>query len=123
MAGVLNTRVGYTGGKQAKPTYYSMGDHTESIKIEYDPSRVSYDALLDVFFAKHDPSVKRKCQYRSAIFYHTDEQKLTAQARIAKLGTSVATALEPASFWTDAEEYHQQYIKKAQDGANFDDDD
>jgi peptide-methionine (S)-S-oxide reductase len=115
---VVETTVGYCGGVQANPTYYSMGDHTESIEIVYDPTVVSYESLLDLFFEGHNPTVKRKCQYRSAIWYHDEAQRLAAEKRLSAYGGRAATALEPmsATQFYRAEEYHQKYIAKANNG-------
>jgi len=111
--GVQYTRVGYTGGTKKNPTYYSLGDHTESIQILYDPKLVTYSELLDIFFDKHDPTSWRSNQYKSAIWYTTEEQKQLALERKkeveTKLGTKIYTTIEPAAVFTLAEDYHQKY--------------
>lgn len=111
--------MGYTGGTYAEPTYNTVcrGDgHTEAIKIEYDPSIVSYDKLLDVFFKEHTPVRKSKAQYKSAVWVHDKAQKEKVEQKIkevqSSLGREVVTDVEPVKEWHDAEEYHQNYIKK-----------
>lgn len=100
---MLRTRVGYSGGKKADPTYYSLGDHTETIQIDFDPERVSYDHLLELatMMGNFDGSDFSR-QYRSVVFYHNKEQLQTAR----KLGIS---KLEPVGTFTRAEDYHQKY--------------
>ncbi|MGB5616246.1 MAG: peptide-methionine (S)-S-oxide reductase, partial [Desulfobacterales bacterium] len=72
--------MGYAGGTKEAPTYHSLGDHTETIQIDYDPSQVSYNDLLDIFWQNHDPSSRAwSKQYMAAVFYHTDEQKKLAE--------------------------------------------
>jgi len=118
LRGVLNTRVGYTGGDSPDPTYNSVcrGDgHTEALKVEYDPSVISYERVLDIFWKEHNPTYKSKPQYKSGIWPTTDEQMETALAsreKIAQKYGKVATDIEPAKTWYDAEEYHQKYIAK-----------
>lgn len=128
MSGVLRTAVGYEGGSISHPTYKDVctdaTGHAEVVELTYDPARVSYDQLLDAFFSLHDPTqVNRQGpdwgkQYRSAVFAHTDQQRLEAGAKIAELNASgvfrkpVATVIEPASTFWKAEEYHQKYLEK-----------
>jgi len=111
--GVRCTRVGYTGGKKLNPTYYSLGDHTESIEIVYDPKVVSYSELLDIFFDSHDPSSYRSTQYKSGLWYTTEAQKELALERKAHLEQTynrrIKTTFEPANVFTLAEDYHQKY--------------
>ena len=127
--GVTQTRVGYTGGKVAKPTYEQVctdtTGHAEAIEIEFDPAKVSYEALLETLWAVHDPTQLNRqgpdvgTQYRSAIFPHDAEQERAAKAAIAALQQSgkfrrpVATTIEPAGIFWPAEEYHQKYFAKA----------
>ncbi len=111
--GVVRTRVGYTGGTTENPTYHGLGDHSEAVEMDYDPSVVSYSDLLDVFWKSHNPG-SRPCsrQYRSAIFYHNEEQKrLALESRKAvEAGTGkVYTEIEPAGRFYRAEDYHQKY--------------
>merc|ERR1712165_66688 len=77
--GVVRTKVGYTGGTKSFPTYHSLGDHTESVQIEYDPQQTGYRKLLDIFWNNHDCTKHHTRQYMSAIFYHNEEQKLMAE--------------------------------------------
>ena len=128
MEGVLETSVGYTGGRAPSPTYRQVcgggTGHAEAVEVWFDPARVSYARLLEVFFANHDPTqVNRQGpdvgeQYRSAIFFTTPEQQRAAQAAVAALDASgrlrkpVATQIVPlAEYWV-AEDYHQQYYEK-----------
>lgn len=108
----MNTRVGYTGGENKRPTYESVcaGDgHTEAIQIEYNPAEITYDELVDAFFNGHRPG-GGKAQYKSAVWYHDEEQKEKLETT---LGPALAVIdLEPAKEWYDAEEYHQKYYKK-----------
>lgn len=110
--------VGYTGGKNAQPTYESVcgGDgHSEAIQLEYDESALSYEDLLETFLRLHKPNMAGKIQYRSAIMFHNEEQKVAAQKVLDTNQVSKADAadlLQPASSWHDAEEYHQNYVEK-----------
>jgi len=109
----VSTVVGYTGGVAAAPTYESVcgGDgHTEAIRIEYDPAQVSYDQLLDEFYKQHSPSPS-KAQYKSAIWYHSDEQKKVVEKQVAQRGDAWSD-VEGAQEWYDAEGYHQKYYTK-----------
>lgn len=107
------------GGTTPNPTYEEVCSgvtgHTEVVQVEFDPARISYERLLDVFFRTHDPSVPKKAQYRSVIFTHNERQEQIARAAIERLRQSrgrVATVvLSAGTFWR-AEEYHQQYYEK-----------
>ena len=126
--GVKSTAVGYEGGSTQSPTYKDVctdkTGHVEVVEVEYDPKEVSYDELLNVFWENHDPTqVNRQgadvgTQYRSVIFYHNDEERKLAEQSKATRGASgryrrpIATAIEPASAFWRAEEYHQQYLEK-----------
>lgn len=128
LEGVKEVISGYIGGKKLNPTYEEVSSgstgHLEAIEISYDPSAVSYDKLLDVFWRNIDPTdaggqfVDRGGQYRSAIFYHTESQKKAAEAskqRLAGTGIfskSIVTEILPATTFYKAEEYHQDYYKK-----------
>ncbi len=131
--GVLETEVGYTGGTTKNPRYEDVKKgttgHAESIRIVFDPKVVSYETLLEKWFFKmHDPTTKNRqgndigSQYRSAIFYTTPEQQKTAEAvkkRIdddGKWGAPIVTEIAPASAWTKAEDYHQDYLQQYPDG-------
>ena len=112
--GVVRTRVGYAGGTTADPTYYSLGDHTEVVQVEYDPEELDYADLLDVCWSSHDPfGEAHKRQYRGVVLAHDDGQREAAEASKAALadrtGKSVATAVETLTEFTLAEEYHQKY--------------
>ena len=114
MEGVVKTRVGYAGGKKESPTYRRIGDHMETIQIDYDPEVVSYQRLLEVFFGSHDPTWPSPIrQYASAIFTHDDEQARVAKEAFEKADNksrrSVTTELLPYSGFTRAEDYHQKY--------------
>ncbi|MFX1500576.1 MAG: peptide-methionine (S)-S-oxide reductase MsrA [Promethearchaeota archaeon] len=126
--GVVSTRVGYTGGHFSEPTYNDVCSHktghAEAVEVTFDPSKISYDELLDVFWSIHDPTTLNRqgpdvgSQYRSAIFYITNEQKEKAESSKAKLEASkrfkrpIVTQIVPASDFWQAEEYHQQYHEK-----------
>ncbi len=106
--------MGYTGGSQADPTYQDLGDHTESLQIDFDRTVVSYEELLDQFFADHSPfSPPISVQYRSAIFYANETQKLAAEKKKAALeeekGATVYTDILPLETFYLAEAYHQKY--------------
>ena len=111
---MIRTRVGYCGGDKQQPTYHDLGDHTETVEIDYDPNVVSYAHLLELFWEMHTPtSPPWSQQYKSAVFYHNDEQRKIAEevkARVEKLrGRSFTTELLPMKqFWL-AEDYHQKY--------------
>ena len=124
--GVTSTAVGYSGGTVPNPTYKQVctgrTGHAEVVQVEFDPSRVSYEELLDVFWANHDPTqVNRQgpdygTQYRTVIFFHDEDQEKSAlasreraQERFRK---PIATVIEPISEFYMAEEYHQRYLEK-----------
>lgn len=126
--GVVSTAVGYEGGWLANPKYRDVctdkTGHAEVVEVDYDPSRVSYEDLLKVFWMNHDPTTLNRqgpdvgAQYRSVIFYHTPEQLAAALASKEKLQNSgayrrpIVTEIVPASAFYKAEEYHQQYLEK-----------
>ena len=126
--GVVSTTSGYTGGKEENPTYMEVASgktgHAEAIQILYDPAKVSYEKLLEVFWQNIDPTQKdgqfvdRGRQYRTAIFYHSEEQKQQAVASKAALEKSgrfrgpIVTEIVPAGAFYEAEGYHQDYYKK-----------
>lgn len=126
--GVQSVTSGYAGGSVENPTYEAVcsGDtgHAEVVQLEYDPETVSYDELLQVFFTIHDPTTlnrqgpDRGTQYRSAIFYHDDEQKEVAEAYIDGLESEgafddpIVTEVEPLDEFYEAEGYHQDYYEK-----------
>jgi peptide-methionine (S)-S-oxide reductase len=114
LPGVIRTRVGYTGGTHADPTYYNLGDHTESIQVDYDPEQISFEQLLQVFWEAHNPlSRPYSRQYMAAVFYEDEEQKRLSEASrgrvAAELGGDVFTQVLPAGTFYLAEDYHQKY--------------
>jgi len=129
--GVVSIKPGYTGGKRPNPTYEQVSSgatgHAEAVEIRFDPSKVSYEELLQVFFATHDPTTLNRqgadvgTQYRSEIFYHSPEQKAAAENYIARLveentfGKPIVTALSPAQTFYVAEDYHQNYYNRNKD--------
>ena len=124
--GVIDAPVGYSGGAVAEPSYEQVctgrTGHAEVVEVEYDPEKVGYDELLEVFWRNHDSTQKNRqgpdvgTQYRSAIFYHDEDQRQRAEAsreRVqSSLGKQVATEITPAGPFYRAEEYHQRYFEK-----------
>lgn len=127
--GVVDTAVGYAGGRTENPTYEQVctdrTGHAEVIEVTFDPSRLSYDHLLEVFFDCHDPTQLDRqgpdigTQYRSVIFPQSPEQEAAARRTMERLsgeerfrGRPLVTAIEPASIFWRAEEYHQRYLEK-----------
>ncbi|EIM88142.1 peptide methionine sulfoxide reductase [Stereum hirsutum FP-91666 SS1] len=138
--GILKTAVGYTGGKDAEelggkePDYRTVctgvTGHAEALRIEFDPSKVSYDELVEYFYRTHDPTTANRqgadtgTQYRSAIFFNTPEQETIAK-RVTEevqkkhfdpVGKKIVTSIEQAKKWYDAEDYHQEYLFKNPSG-------
>ncbi len=128
LPGVIDTAVGYMGGGTERPTYEQVCSdrtgHAEVMQLIYDPEKISYEELLNIFWKSHNPTTRNRqgpdvgSQYRSAIFYHTSEQKEIAEKSKAELEASgkwkspVVTEITPAqSFWK-AEDYHQKYFEK-----------
>lgn len=105
--------MGYSGGTTPAPTYHRMGDHSETVELDYDPAVVSYRDLLALFFASHTPTYPAySVQYRSAVFYRTEEEREAAEEAIARASATagrVYTAVEPFSAFHSAEDYHQKY--------------
>jgi peptide-methionine (S)-S-oxide reductase len=128
LAGVLSTRVGYCGGQTDQPTYRDVcrGDtgHAEALEISFDPALISYQQLLEHFWNSHDPTQLNRqgpdigSQYRSVIFYHSEEQRLAAEEsadrleRSGRLRQPLVTSIQPAARFWEAEEYHQKYNLK-----------
>lgn len=127
--GVVATMVGFTGGHVKSPSYElvctNTTGHAESVRVEFDPSKTSYEKLLDLFFSIHDPALLNQQgpdigeQYRSAVFYHSPQQKQAVLAAIAKLQATpefrsekIVTEVAPVQAFFRAEEYHQQYVEK-----------
>lgn len=124
---MVATAVGYSGGHKPKPTYVEVSGgntgHAEAVLVEFDPKKVSYESLLDIFWKAHDPTTKDRqgpdvgSQYRSAVFYRNADQQRVAEAVRDKLnakrfGGKILTQIAPASTFWMAEEYHQQYNEK-----------
>jgi peptide-methionine (S)-S-oxide reductase len=128
LPGVSSTRVGYLGGNVTNPTYKDVctdtTGHAEAVEVEYDPAKLSYDKLLEVFWENHDPTQLNRQgpdfgkQYRSAIFFHDAEQETAAKASKEALGKSrryskpIVTQIVPTVTFYEAEDYHQQYLEK-----------
>lgn len=128
MKGVSSVESGYTGGQAERPTYEAVctgrTGHAEAVKIAFDPSVISYRDILEVFFVIHDPTTLNRqghdvgTQYRSAIFYHSPEQKRVAEEVMASLTREkvfpdpIVTELVPAPTWHEAEPYHQEYFAR-----------
>ena len=126
--GVVDAAVGYTGGQTKEPTYRDVctgrTGHAEAVEVLFDPARVSYDRLLDVFWTGHDPTTPnrqgpdRGTQYRSGVYYHGDAQRVAAEAskerwnRSGRFRGPIVTEITPASTFYRAEEYHQRYNEK-----------
>jgi len=114
MPGVVRTRVGYAGGSKKNPSYYSLGDNSETIEIDYDPARVAYQDLLNIFWEEHNPARRPwSKQYASIIFYHSQEQKQLAVRTKAReesrRGGRVYTEILPFNVFYPAEDYHQKH--------------
>ena len=128
LPGVVATISGYTGGRKVNPTYQEVSSgstgHTEAVQVVYDPKKVSYDKLLEVFWVNIDPTVKDRqfcdagTQYRTGIFYHDEAQRKAAEASLAALQKSrpfkeaIVTPIEMAGAFYPAEDYHQDYYTK-----------
>ena len=124
LPGVLDTEVGYTGGNVPNATYQNHEGHAEAIKVSFDPSRIKYEEILEFFFKMHDPTTLNRqgndvgTSYRSAIFYHDDQQRQVAERVKAKVDKSgawkrpVVTEIVPAKAFWSAEAYHQDYLRK-----------
>ncbi|MEQ8787108.1 MAG: peptide-methionine (S)-S-oxide reductase MsrA [Pirellulaceae bacterium] len=126
--GVVDAKVGYTGGSVENPTYEQVctgrTGHAEAVEVVYDPEKVGFDQLLDVFWKIHDPTQLNRqgpdtgTQYRTAVFYRDESQREAAEASKARLAESgrfprpVVTEITPATTFYAAEEYHQQYLEK-----------
>ena len=111
---MVRTRVGYAGGTTEAPTYRRIGDHTETFQIDYDPTRISYQKLLEVFWENHNPTSRSwSNQYKAAVFYHNDEQKQLAmqskEHQAVQRKARIRTEVLPFTGFTLAEDYHQKY--------------
>jgi methionine-S-sulfoxide reductase len=132
--GVISTEVGYCGGKLSQPTYEDVKkgstDHAEAVQIEFDADKLSYETLLEYFFRLHDPTTPNQqgndigTQYRSAIFYQSEAQRLNAEKMKKKVDESkkwkrpLVTQILPAMPFYSAEKYHQDYLQKNPGGYN-----
>ena len=126
--GVISTRVGYSGGGVPNATYRNHGTHAEAIEIVFDPTKLSYRRLLELFFQIHDPTTRNRqgndvgLSYRSAIFYTSDEQKRVAEDTIGNVEASglwpgkVVTEVAPAGPFWEAEPEHQDYLERIPNG-------
>ncbi|HDQ07310.1 MAG TPA: peptide-methionine (S)-S-oxide reductase [Methanoculleus sp.] len=128
MEGVISTRVGYTGGTTAHPTYGDVctgrTGHAEAVEVVFDPTIIGYGELVETFFSLHDPTTVNRhgpdvgSQYRSAIFFHDEDQRRIAENIRARLEEEdaffgpIVTSIEPAQVFWEAEEYHQNYLEK-----------
>ncbi len=126
--GILDTSVGYTGGATKNPTYRDVCSgttgHAEAVQITFDPAKISYEEVLNYFFRMHDPTTLNRqhndtgTQYRSAIFYHSEEQKKIAEKvkhafdHSSRFKRPIVTEIVPASTFYNAEDYHQKYLVK-----------
>ncbi len=127
-AGVLATRVGYSGGDVPNATYRNHGTHAEALEIVFDPAVISYRKILEFFFQIHDPSTRNRqgndigTSYRSAIYYTNEQQKSTAEDTIADVNASglwpgkVVTEVAPAGPFWEAEPEHQDYLERIPNG-------
>lgn len=129
--GVASVRSGYIGGKTINPTYNEIGKgdtgHAEAIEISFDPTKITFSQLLEVFFATHDPTTLNRqgndvgTQYRSEIFYHSEIQRRLGESFVNKLngannyGKRLVTRVSPATVFYPAEDYHQNYYNRNQD--------
>jgi len=118
LRGVLRTRVGYAGGTTHSPTYRNIGDHTEVVELQFDPTLTSYQSLLDWFFRHHDPTIKHKKQYQSAILYEDNIQKESAEAskvvQERRYNRVLETYIKSLDAFYQAEDYHQKYWLRCQ---------
>ena len=114
---MIRTRVGYAGGQVDAPNYTNIGDHTETVQLDYDPGRITYARLLDIFWESHRPTGRSwSRQYMNAVFYHNEEQRRLAKASKTvveeKIGRIFKTKVVALRSFTMAEDYHQKYILK-----------
>jgi peptide-methionine (S)-S-oxide reductase len=126
--GVINTTVGYTGGNTVNPNYEEVctdkTGHAEVVDIDFDPTQVSFEELLHIFFENHNPTTLNRQgldkgkQYRSVVFYHDEEQRLQTEKmkteldRSGKYSNPIVTEITPTEAYYQAEEYHQRYLQK-----------
>jgi peptide-methionine (S)-S-oxide reductase len=126
--GVTDTKVGYTGGRTNNPTYEQVCSkttgHAEAVRVQFDPAKISYEQLLEVFWSCHDPTQLNRqgpdigAQYRSAIFYHDEAQRTAAEAskraleESGRFGRPIVTEITPVGTFWRAEDYHQRYLER-----------
>lgn len=112
--GVIRTRVGFTGGSKKNPTYRSLGDHTETMEVDFDPDIISYSQLLALFWKNHSSTTKNHTQYMSAIFCHGTHQNSLAEESMKKeqenSARKIVTQIQKADTFYNAENYHQKYM-------------
>lgn len=118
---MIRTRVGYAGGRMNAPNYSNIGDHTETVQVDYDSGRITYAQLLNIFWKNHRPTGRSwSRQYMKAVFYHDEHQRQQAMASKTaveqKIDRTVKTEVAPLRSFTMAEDYHQKYILKQHDG-------
>lgn len=118
---MIRTRVGYAGGQTVSPTYSAIGDHAETVQVDYDPGVLTYNQLLDIFWKSHKPTRRfASRQYMKAVFFHNDQQRELAMASKAaleqKIGSTVKTEVVPIRSFTMAEDYHQKFTLKRHNG-------
>lgn len=116
LEGIVTSTAGYTGGTSSGPTYHSIGDHCEAVRLEFDPRVTNFESILRHFFAVHDPTQAGTHHQRSVIFYVDELQKQIAEKFLGIVkhyhGDAVTTVLEPAGQFHPAERYHQHYFEK-----------
>ncbi|MBS4021352.1 MAG: peptide-methionine (S)-S-oxide reductase [Dethiobacter sp.] len=110
---MVRTKAGYAGGGSINPTYRNLGDHTETIQIEFEAGKISYERLLEIFWQNHAPWERRPVQYMSIIFFHSPEQERAARESLVlqekSLGRKLVTQIRPYETFYLAEDYHQKY--------------
>ncbi|WP_123539131.1 peptide-methionine (S)-S-oxide reductase MsrA [Halosimplex salinum] len=128
--GVVRTRVGYAGGEKADPTYHDLGGHSEAVQVDFDPETVSFEELVDLAIANHDPrNQPEKRQYQRVLFFEAAEQREAIDERLGRLDLDrVETRVEPLAGFHAAEPYHQKFnlrskraIQSAFEDAGYDD--
>lgn len=116
---MVRTRVGYAGGSQAQPTYHNIGDHAETVQMDFDPQKISFEQLLDIYWDLQSPptSPSYSSQYQSILFYHDEKQRALAEQSLrrieARLGKKVYVAILPDDSFHLAEAYHQKYYLRS----------
>lgn len=121
LPGVVRTRVGYAGGTKENPTYHDLGDHTEAVQVDYDPTRITYDQVLEKIWTSHNPCQRTEYkQYMNAIFHADEAQRKAIDAsrerKEKELGKPIKTAILPLTKFYVAEDYHQKYELRCTEG-------